>query len=187
MRNFSKEDKIKIYKACGSKSVLEVGYDWNLDKYLTNPRSIRNKINGIYLEVRNNPEIFKVSEEVMKMVELARSERTSAKRTDIQTVSEKNSVLEEKDIKELVSSASKKSWILLHKKLDDLLKHPRLLRKQQLAPLAIMSGMTFDKGRLVMGESTENIAMKSKIDKDLGSKELLDILLKAKENNETRE
>ena len=190
MKLFTDLQKGEVFKDLASKSLLEVANDRGLDKKFSTPAQMRWQIRKVYNEVLSNPQKFGVSPDIVALVDKASNARKQTGiRNDLKTVSEKNAevnpVIGDMDMKELVVGARKKAWILLHRKMDDLLKSPKRIREQAIAPLSILAGTAFDKGRLLEGQSTENFAIKGNIENIEGktSQELMEFLIKQKELN----
>jgi len=70
----------------------------------------------------------------------------------------------------------------LSKKLTQVYSDNDQLRKVNLATLATVFGIMFDKGQLMDGLSTQNIAIQAKIDVNMTSDKALEVLNKMREN-----
>lgn len=70
----------------------------------------------------------------------------------------------------------------LTKKLLEVYNDPDQLSKVNLATLATVFGIMFDKGQLMDGLSTQNIAIQAKIDVNMTSDKALEVLNKMREN-----
>lgn len=69
----------------------------------------------------------------------------------------------------------------LTKKLVEVYNDPEQLSKVNLATLATVFGIMFDKGQLMDGLSTQNIAIQAKIDVNMTSDKALEVLNKMRE------
>ena len=95
--------------------------------------------------------------------------------------------LEDKNIKELIETGSKKSLILIHKKMDIAMKSKKELDKMNIAALNTVVGTLFDKRQISKGEATEHIALKAKISKDLSADEKMELIIQWREKNANKE
>lgn len=76
---------------------------------------------------------------------------------------------------------------LINKKLDHLGKDKKSLDKVGIGELAKVAGILFDKGQIIQGQSTENIAVMSKnIKTDMSPEEAMEVLLNMREVNQAK-
>lgn len=85
------------------------------------------------------------------------------------------------ELVELSKDARNLAIQTLNKKLENLYLNPEELAKINIAQLATVFGILFDKGQLLNGLSTENISIKSKIDITMNSDSALQELNKMRE------
>ncbi|MEK7112478.1 MAG: hypothetical protein AAB875_04060, partial [Patescibacteria group bacterium] len=74
-----------------------------------------------------------------------------------------------------------KSWLLLDKKLDWLIRNKKAFRDISAVALAKMASITFDKAQILSGEATEHIALKAQVNERASSGEYLTQLLGIRE------
>lgn len=178
IKTFTDIQKKAIFKGLANKSQYQVGLDFSLDKYLgPNPIKITNAVNKIANEIRNDPEKYAVSPEVLDLVQRGMENRRAKGRTELMQVEEFTKINE----KDLIVGVKNKVWMLLDKKLDYLIKNKQAFKNEKIMTLATFAGIAFDKARIVRGEATEHIALKAKIDKDITPKEAVEQLLKFRE------
>lgn len=82
---------------------------------------------------------------------------------------------------EMAKDTRNKAVQILDMKLTDLYNDPEQLQKTNLATLATVFGILFDKAQLAAGLSTQNIAISAKIDVNMSSDKALDELNKMRE------
>ena len=82
---------------------------------------------------------------------------------------------------ELSKDTRNKAIQILNKKLVELDTDPEQLNKINLATLATVFGILFDKSQLAAGLSTQNIAISAKIDVNMNSSQALEELNKMRE------
>lgn len=82
---------------------------------------------------------------------------------------------------EMAKDTRNKAVQILDMKLTDLFNDPEQLQKTNLATLATVFGILFDKAQLAAGLATQNIAISAKIDVNMSSDKALDELNKMRE------
>jgi len=176
---FSKDKKIELFKLMASKTIMEVGKIYEFEKYYKSPGTIRSAVYKVYNEVKNNPEEFGITEEAYNLVVDSVAMRSiSGRRKDELTGKVKMDV-SNATIKELTLDNRDKIARLLSKKLDMI--SVKDLKAMKISEFTNPYGMLFDKGQILQGQATENIAVLSKIEDGLSSKDLLDALLNQRE------
>lgn len=174
--------KRAIFKALASKSQYAVGLEFNFDKHYKDNVAINNAVNKIYRQVRDNPEKYAVSQELIDMVEQGMESRRTLgtqARSEVTTNAESRS-LENMTSKELVIGARSKIWVLLHKKIDQMGKSRRDFNKESLMSLAKVAGIVFDKAQIASGEATEHIAIRAKVDPEMPVEQMLEHMIHIK-------
>ena len=173
------------------KTTLQVAYEFNLDKRYSSEKSMLTSIQRIISEVRNDPDKFGVSPEMAKAVQAAIDGRKkltlSGAHSQKPTIVSQNELLNPEDIKGLTISGRNKAMQLINKKLDHLGKDKKSLDKVGIGELAKVAGILFDKGQIIQGQSTENIAVMSKnIKTDMTPEEAMEVLLNMREVNQAK-
>jgi len=178
---FGPEKQVEIFKALSLKPMLQVGIDYGFDKVYSNPRSIRTAVYKIYAAVKNNPEQYGVSPDVVKMVCDSMNQRINKPTI----VAEGASVAERRegdgDIKNVVLSIRDKSFRLIDMKLDRVGKSKKKLDQVTFKDLAVIAGVAFDKAQILKGEATEHIAVHAKIDKEMTPEAAFEALMTMRE------
>lgn len=169
--------KRSIFKALASKSQFLVGKDFDFNKYYESRSAIVNQVNKIYQEVKEAPEKFAISQEVLDLVEKAMQDRRSKNHPTQLVTIDPGKVSE----RELVVGAKQKVWVLLNQKLDYLAKNKQAFRNESIMSIAKVAGIVFDKAQITNGEATEHISLKAKINENITPGEALEALLKVRE------
>lgn len=171
----STEQKVELFKKLASKTTLEAGTEAGLAKFFKNSRAIRNKVYSTYQQVRQDPEFYKVTPEVVTLVETAMSARAvEGRNTEIVTD-------DPKEIKGLVLNIRDKTFGLIDKKLDRVSKSRAKLDALSFKDLGIIAGIAFDKSQILKGEATEHIAHYAKIDGNISPEDAMAMILKSRE------
>jgi hypothetical protein len=181
------EKKAAIATMLLKKSAYDVGIEFELDKYYKNSATMISTVSKIYNQVKNDPEKFAVSSDLMVQVELAVKARTykiegqGERRTLRQIADEKKN----KPIAEIALDNRSKASALLNIKLDDLLYNKKARAKVSIGEMAKVYGITFDKGQIVEGKATDHVAMMAKVEGNMSPSEAIDIVLKMREYNQS--
>jgi len=172
--------KNSLFKALASKSTYEVGLEFGFDKRYTTKRSIQNAVYRIYQEVLQNLDKFGIPQDTAELVQNVMAERSKTPSKTPVDMGEQ-ALIEEGDTEAIVIGGRNKAGIVLHKKLDYLNRHPKMLMNENLATLAKTFGILFDKAQIIQGMATENIAIKAKIDDNMSVDDVKNALLKFRE------
>jgi hypothetical protein len=175
--------KGEIFKALATKSLVDVGYDFELDKKYAGKTGVKNAVYRVYQQVRKDPETFGVTPEAVDMVEKAMAIRQaeSQKKSLEDVEAGKQPVLNPEDMKQITVGGRNKAAMLLHKKMDRISKSNKMLDKENIVSLAKVFGIFFDKAQIVQGQATEHIAVMSKISDGMTADEQMEALLKMRE------
>lgn len=176
--NFGKEKEVEIFKALASESQFQVGLKYGFDKVYKNGRAVRNAITAIYTKVKNNPEEYGLSLEVVGLVEAGMKNRAVARQGGTPMEKPEMGVM---DIKEKIVGIRDKTFHLIDKKLDRVASSKKRLDAISFKDLGIIAGIAFDKTQILRGEATENVAVLGKIETDLSPEAALDLVLKMRE------
>jgi len=178
----SVEKKHAIFKALATKPLLEVGMDFDFDKHYANKANIRQGVNRVYKEVLVEPEKFGITEEVVDLVKEGMASRKSmTTKAPIAPELDDMKSVDSSDIKGLIQGGRNKAAVLLHKKLDSISSSKKKLDEVNINHLATVLGILFDKGQIVQGEATENIAVLAKVSDSMTPEEQMEALLKMRE------
>ena len=175
----STEKRIGLFKMLASKTIYDVGIEYGFDKHYKDAQGIKGAVYRNYSEVKNNPEKYGISKDTYDLVLDAMASRAVASpKSEIKVAEQKE--LEATDIKKLVLGNRDTLALLMKKKLDSI--SNKELKRMSLKDFGTLFGILFDKGQIIQGQSTENIAVLSKIEDGLSSKELLDAVINQREH-----
>lgn len=184
------EKKGIMFRMLAEKTLLETGIAFGLDKHYPKAAGVKARMSRIYQEVRKDPDRYLVSQDIVDMVSRIVSGRKQAGignliHADHATLAEKREVQEAKadDITELVLTGRKKAFNLLHKKLDQVGRNKKTLGEVSLAQLTTTAAILFDKGQIVQGQATENVAVLAKIDSNMSPEDALAAVLRFRDKN----
>lgn len=184
------EKKGIMFRMLAEKPLYETGVSFGLDKHYTSVQTVKAKMQRIYQEVKKDPERYFVSQDLCDTVSSIVSNRNPQgkglnTRGAVPTLREKTEVkaAEENDITGLVLTGRAKAFKLLHAKLDRVGRNKKALDEVQLGTLATVAGILFDKGQIMQGQATENVAVMAKIDNNLSPEDALSLVLKMREVN----
>ncbi len=174
----TKEQEAQIFKALAFKSYKDVGYDFGI--HLMYPNDDAKVTNFVFLlakKIKKAPELWGVSEDVVEVIQEALDSRSirkgAANRSSValQTESFRDKLDEMRDtVAELIQKKLKKYNTA--KGLNDV----------QLRDLKDLLAMAIDKGRLLRGESTENIKKLSGIDVEkMSPADAIAVVMKARD------
>lgn len=174
------DKKAAIFRSLASKSLYDVGIEFEFDKHYKNTVSIRNKVYQIYREVCNDPEKFSVHPDTIALVEAAVSNRKVATR-NTPTQRETHEAIAEQDIKGLTIASRDRAGRLIGAKLAYIEAHPRALQEESLVNLGKIFGILFDKAQIIQGQATEHVALMGKVDADMSPEQAIQAVLKFRE------
>ena len=187
--NLTDEKKGIIFRALAEKPLYETGVDFGLDKHYATAASVKSKMQRIYNEVQKNPDKYGVSQEIVDMVVGIVSNRNpqGSRKAHLPTLRETTEIqhADENDVSKLVLSGRSKAFQLLHKKLDAVGRNKKSLETVSLPQLATVAAILFDKGQIVQGQATENVAIMAKIDSNMKPEDALSAVLQMREANIT--
>lgn len=174
----TKEQETNIFKALAHKSYKEAGKEYGLHLiYNDDDAKITSAVFSIARKIKKAPELWGLSKDTVDVVQQALDSRSVRKNprlraeVAIQTESFRDKLDNMRDtVAEIIDKKLKKYNTA--KGVDNV----------QLRDLKDLLGMAIDKGRLLRGESTENIIKHSSINtEDLDPKEALAIVMRARE------
>lgn len=165
------------------KSLLEVGYLFGLDRYLKTEGSIRSAVSRARNLVLQEPEKYGVSMEKVAYIQGLLNGRAIVQKPE--TLREERS-LETMDISTMVVDSRNLATKLVKKKLDHLDQSPKALAEMSLKELIGAFHILFDKGQIIQGQATENIAVLSKININLNPDEALAAIMRMREEMQAK-
>lgn len=182
MKLLTDDQKRYMVKDLLQLSKWQVALKYGLDKHYAKKFAAIGFVNRVLQEVKSNPEKFTLSKETIELIEHAMEQRKGNVIQGSAAPLEPKIPLEEKEIKELVETGSKKAWIALNRKLDMVLSSKKRIKESTLKELAFVAGVAFDKRQIVKGEATEHILLKAKVSEDLSPTQKLQLILEMRES-----
>ena len=184
-RNMNEVQLSSLFVMCGEKPFAEVGFEYGLDKKYKSVASMKTAVSKLYTKVKNNPEKYGISyekaNEIVSKIDARQVEGLQGMTPEKLTLREQTEILNPKDLKGMLIGARNKNIKLIFDKLNQISGSKRLLEETPLTQLATTFGIIFDKSQIILGQSTENIAVLSKIDKDLKPEDALGMVLRMRE------
>ena len=187
--NLTDEKKGIIFRMLAEKPLYETGVAFGFDKKYATAVAVKNKVHRIYQEVQKDPNRYMVSpdlcETVVGIVTNRNPKNGGGREIAGMTHREvkEAKAADEQDITKLVLAGRAKAWTILHKKLDRVGRNKKALDELSLGTIGTIAGIMFDKGQIVQGQATENIAVMAKIDSNLTPEEAMKAVLNMREVN----
>lgn len=179
-----KDKRVELVELLKTQSFLEAGRSLGLDEHLREITQIRNTVRRVWEDIIKNPEEYGVSEESINQVR----EKLGSRRASPAKISIDDSALDKslmasdfKDISTGVELTRDDALRLLRKKMRLINEDEKELKKLNLATLTTTVGILFDKAQLAKGEATQNIAIHSKISKDMTPEERIKAIYEIRE------
>jgi len=169
----------RIFLHLEDKSYTEVAYMFGLDRYLANEASMRSGITRAYNLVLDNPSKYDIPSDKAAYIQGKVTGRGVGRKNPETLRQEKE--MKEADIGALITGSRDLVTRLLNRYLEYLDKNPKALKEQKIRDLAWVVGVLFDKGQIVSGLATENIAVMSNLDAKLDPEEALKAILQMRE------
>ena len=173
-----------IIQALEVKTLYDVGIDFGFDKHYKDARSVKAAVYQVYSHAKADPTKYGLKQELVDAVTAALQKRTPATITENRTLREKLDDENNKSFSELVLSGRVKAMKLLHTKMDRVARSKKQIDETNLSTLAQTAGILFDKGQIISGEATENVALLAKIKSDMSPAEAIEAVLKMREANQ---
>lgn len=178
------EKKGIIFRMLAEKGLFETGVHFGIDAQYANATAVKNKVYRIYQEVKKDPNKYFVSPDLCDAITAIVSARGVDKVAQ-PSLREKQEVQEAKDndINELIMSGRVKAMKIVHRKLDMVGKSRKEIKAANLGQLVTAAAILFDKGQIVSGLATENVAVMAKVDGNMSPEAALEMVLKMREIN----
>lgn len=185
------EEKGNVFRQSATLPYYQVAVNFGFDKAYTRTDTMRKKVYQICKEVESDPEKFHVHPDTVDLVRKAidgrkdtigtTENRNVAVAQRKQTLAEKADADKSKTISDLVLDNRNTAMRLLSKKMERLDTSRKRLDNVAVGELAKVAGIMFDKGQIIQGQATENVAVMAKIDEKMSPSDALNTLLKLRE------
>lgn len=170
----------KMVSLLEKKTLYETGMDFELDKHYASSSSVKAAVYQYFLKVRQDPKRYGLSQEkIDNIVSILTSRAIEPNRH--KKLREKVEEEEGRPFAELVLSGRQKAMKLLHRKLDRISASKKRLDETNLSTLTNAASALFDKGQIISGEATENVAVLAKVKSDMAPEEAIETVLRMRE------
>ena len=175
---FTKEKEAEMFKALAHKSYKEVGKDFGLHLiYPDDDTRITSVVFGIARKIRRAPEVWGLSTDAMQVIQEQIDRRSVKKNPKIKS----DIAIMEESFRDKLDTMRDTVAEIITKKLSKY-NTVKGIENVHIRDLKDLLGMAIDKGRLLRGESTENLIKMSKLDTDsMSPEEAMKVILKARE------
>lgn len=182
---FTREEKKKMFLDLTTYSYRDLVSKYDLLKRYQDVKCAVGALVQMKRGMVKHPELYDILPEELALVEKSLKARSTAQPLSVmaQPTQEVFAIqeLEQMEVKDLVQRGTKGGWVLLNKKIDQLLRSKRQIAKTPLNVIAMTAGVLFDKNQISKGEATERIFMTARIGKEMTPEEKMDWLLKLRE------
>lgn len=175
---FTKEKEAEMFKALAHKSYKEVGKDFGLHLVYDNDDArVTSTVFAIARKIRKAPELWGLSKDVIDVVQQAIDKRN----VKVNPALKSDIAIAEESFRDKLDTMRDTVAEIITKKLNKY-NTTKGIDNVQLRDLKDLLAMAIDKGRLLRGESTENLIKLSKIDTDnMSPEEALKVIMKARD------
>ena len=185
MKPFTLEEKKKMFLDLTTCSYRDLVNKYDLLKRYQDTKCAVAALVNLKGRMVKHPELYGILPEELALVEKSLKARSTAQPLSVMAQPEQEIVaireLDKLDVKELVSRGTKNGWLLLNKKVDQLLKSKRQISQTPLNVIAMTAGILFDKNQISKGEATEHILMRAKVDDKMTPEQKMNWLLSLRE------
>lgn len=174
----TKEQEVEMFKALSHKTYKEVGYAYGIQFMFPNDDArVTSYVFDIARKIKKAPELWGISEDLVEVIQESLAGRSIKNNPSLNA--DRN--LQVESFRDKLDTMRDDVAELISKKISKF-KTKKGLESVQLRDLKDLLIMTIDKGRLLRGESTENIKKLSPLNVDeLKPEEALAIIMKARD------
>ncbi len=174
----TREQEAQMFKSLAHKTYKEVGYDFGVHlMYPDNNASVTQFVYSIVNKIRRAPELWGLSEDTIEVIQEAIDARSVAKNPRIKG----EIALQEESFRDKLDNMRDTVAEIIQRKLKKYNTN-KGHEDVHLRDLKDLLSMAIDKGRLLRGESTENLIKLSRIDTDdMTPEEALKIVMKSRD------
>lgn len=174
----TKEQETEIFKALAHKTYKEIGYEYGVHlMYPGNDIKVTSFVYDIAKKIKKAPELWGISEDVVDIVQEALDSRSIKKNPGLRS----DMALAQESFRDKLDEMRDKVAELIGRKLKKY-DTAKGIDNVQLRDLKDLLSMAIDKGRLMRGESTENIKKLSPLNvDDMSPEEALGVIMKARD------
>lgn len=174
----TKEQEALLFKSLAHKTYKEVGYEYGVQfMYPNNDIAVTAFVHRLADKIRKAPELWGISEDAMEVIEEAIASRSISRNPNLKS----DLALQEESFRDKLDTMRDTVAEIITRKLKKY-NTVKGAENVQLRDLKDLLAMAIDKGRLLRGESTENLVKLSKLDTDnMSPEDAMKVILKARE------
>lgn len=174
----TKAQEAEMFKSLAHKTYKAVGYDYGIHlMYPGDDIKVTSFVHQICDRIKKAPEIWGLSKDTVEVIQEALDSRSIRKNPAIRS----DLALQEESFRDKLDGMRDTVAEIITRKLKKY-NTVKGVENVQLRDLKDLLGMAIDKGRLLRGESTENLVKLSKLDTDsMSPEEAMRVILKARE------
>lgn len=174
----TKEQEATMYKNLVHKSYKEVGYEQGLHlMYPGDDSKLISVVYNIMQRIRRAPDVWGISPDTVEIVQEALDKRNIKKNPSLKS----DVAIQDESFKDKLDGMRDTVAEIITKKLQKY-NTKKGIEEVSIRDLKDLLAMAIDKGRLLRGESTENIIKLSRIDVDgMSPDEALKVVIKARD------
>lgn len=175
--DLTKEKEALMFKALAHKSYREVGHDFGLHHFINDDSKLTSFVFNIARRIRKAPEVWGLSTDVVDVVQEAMDKRSIKKNPKMKS----DLAIQEESFRDKLDTMRDTVAEIITKKLAKY-NTAKGIEGISIRDLKDLLGLAIDKGRLLRGESTENIKKMSPINvDDLSADDALKVIMKARD------
>jgi len=174
----TKEQEASMFKSLAHKTFKEVGYEYGVHlMYPDNNIKVTAFVHKIANKIKKAPEIWGISQDTVDVIQEALNSRSINKNPGLKS----DLAIQEESFRDKLDIMRNTVAEIITKKLKKY-NTTKGIENVQLRDLKDLLSMAIDKGRLLRGESTENLVKLSKLDTEsMSPEEAMRVILKARE------
>ncbi len=174
----TKEQEAQMFKALAHKSFKDVGYDFGVHLMFPNEDiKVTQFVSAISKKIKKAPELWGISEDVVEVIQEALDKRSIRKNPGMKA----DLAIQEESFRDKLDMMRDEVAEIIFKKLRKY-NTKKGIDDISMRDLKDLLATAIDKGRLLKGESTENIKKLSPLNvDDLSPEEALRVIAKARD------
>lgn len=174
----TKEQQAAMFKSLAHKTFKEVGYEYGIHlMFPGNDVRVTSFVHEIVKKIKKAPEIWGLSQDTVDVIQEALNSRSIKNNPNVRS----DIALQEESFRDKLDTMRDTVAEIITRKLKKY-NTVKGAENVQLRDLKDLLSMAIDKGRLLRGESTENLVKLSKLDTDnMSPEDAMKVILKARE------
>lgn len=169
---------LEIFKELQTKTTTQISLEYGFNNRYKDMNQSRAAVYSVYRKVLTNPEVYGATPQLVEAVKHAVENRKAGKNIKTELIDQREKV---NFIRSELDGIRDKAAKIISMKLDRALISKKERNQLGLKELSQVLATVVDKGRLLGGQSTENVLHYAKVAKDISPEEALKLVLKARE------